>query len=123
MARDTAPRVLHEAEAQIHTLAHSAERISAHIARERYQVIQGRIYATKKSYTALSRPRTSTTSHFLLGTQNFFQIHKSKRTLFTQTREGRRTRDQGGNILAKDIHKFPFYRFEEYGRAIAKAGS
>ena len=87
MARHTAPRVLHEAEAQIHTLAHSAERVFAHIARERHQVIQGRIYATKKSDTALSRPRSSTTSHFLLSSQNFFQIHKPKTTLFTQTRE------------------------------------
>jgi hypothetical protein len=123
MARHTAPRILHEAEAQIHTLAHSAERVSAHIAREGHQVIQGRIYATKKSDTALSRPRTSTTSHFLLGTQNFFQIHKPKTTLFTQAREWRGTRDQGGNLLAKNLHKLPFYRFEEYGRAVAKAGS
>ena len=120
MARDTAPRILHEAEAQIYTFTHSAERVSAHIAREGHEVIQGRIYATKKSYTALSRPRTSTTSHFLLSAQNFFQIHKPKPTLFTQTRKGRRTRDQGRNLLAKNLHKFPFYRFEEYRRAIAK---
>ena len=123
MARHTAPRILHETEAQIHTLAHSAERVSADIAREGDQVINRRIYATKKSDTALSRPRTSTTSHFLLGAQNFFQIHKPKTTLFTQTREWRGTRDQGGNLLAENLHKFPFYRFEEYGRAVAKAGS
>ena len=120
MARRPAGRILHEAEAQIHTLANSAERILAHIACEGDEVIQGRIYATKKSYTTLSRPRTSTTSHFLLSAQNFFQIHKPKSTLFTQTRKGRRTRNQGGNLLAKNLHKFPFYRFEEYGRAIAK---